>query len=523
MREASVPVIRRGPIGKSVTGEGILQGVKNSLSKGLSVQDGRGRDVAMQITKLRLSTRVSGAKDVTSRNVSTLLGESVGGSDVPLATLSRVASQGSVSLPTQAGVGKRIRVSSNKFRNPLSTGTSSSSSRSAREVRKPNSRRVSSTPVSSIISPVDFVTYSQNRIRISNISISQNPGISSSISQSDLFNPLPDKFSSNMPSEAVKIASNSVCLNTRKSYKSMFQRFISYGNNFGCNVMDFNFSSVFLIGFLLSLYTSRGSIGSILMARASIKFYWSLSAVANICPTESEFVGKFYKGLALDKRNFKPVVKAYPLNYTELEQLFYAVSQGNSFQKLNFVKQRFISLLILAYSSFARFEELQFLKIEDISLIGNDFSVKFYKGKTYKERRLGVVPCVLEKDFNPAFIFGLYYDHVAMLQANSSCSSNYLFPNVRVLKNKTITLNTPISYDNMLKMLKREASLAHLPFSNFKLGMHSLRRGPVTVAVNSGANPLIVKKLMRVQSLSMVDHYSDASLDLLIKASKSAF
>ena len=293
LREASVPVpvIRRGPIGKSVTGEGILQGVKNSLSKGLSVQDGRGKDVAMQITKLRLSTRVSGAKDVTSRNVSTPLGGYVGGSDVPLATLSgslssRVASQGSVSLSTQAGVEKKIRVSSNKFRNPLSIGSSSSSSRSAREVRKLNSRRVSSTPVSSIISPVDFVTYSQNRIRISNISISKNPGVSSSIFQSDLFNPLPDNFSSNMPIEAVKIASNSVCLNTRKSYKSMFQRFISYGNNFGCNVMDFNFSSVFLIGFLLSLYTSRGSIGSILMARASIKFYWSLSAVSSICPTE---------------------------------------------------------------------------------------------------------------------------------------------------------------------------------------------------------------------------------------------
>ena len=75
----------------------------------------------------------------------------------------------------------------------------------------------------------------------------------------------------------------------------------------------------------------------------------------------------------------------------------------------------------------------------------------------------------------------------------------------------------------MLKMLRREASLAHLPFSNFKLGMHSFRRGPVTQSVNSGADPFIIKKLMRVQSLSMVDHYSEASVKLLVKASKSAF
>ena len=259
------------------------------------------------------------------------------------------------------------------------------------------------------------------------------------------------------------------------------------------------------------------------MARASIKFYWSLSAISSLCPTESEFVGKFFKGLAHDKKDFKPVVKAYPLNYTELEQLFFAVSQGISFPKLSFIKQRFIALLIVAYSSFARFEELQFLKIENISLIGNDFSVEFHKGKSYKERRLGVIPCITEKDFNPSYIFSLYYDIVAMLQSHSNCNTNYLFPNSRVLKDKTITLNTPISYSNMLKMLKREASMAHLPFSNFKLGMHSFWRGPVTQAVNSGTDALIIKKLMRVQTLGMVDHYSDASVDLLVKASKSAF
>ena len=62
-------------------------------------------------------------------------------------------------------------------------------------------------------------------------------------------------------------------------------------------------------------------------------------------------------------------------------------------------------------------------------------------------------------------------------------------------------------------MLKREASLAHLSFSNFKLGLHSMRRGPVTQSVNSGTDPFIVKKLMRVKS----DH------KLLLQASKSAF
>ena len=112
----------------------------------------------------------------------------------------------------------------------------------------------------------------------------------------------------------------------------------------------------------------------------------------------------------------------------------------------------------------------------------------------------------MQKDFNPSNIFSIYFDKVAFLQSQSNCASNFLFPNIRVVKGKIFTLNSPITYDNMLKMLKREASLAHLPFSNFKLGLHSFRRGPVTQSVNSGTDPFLVKKLMRVQSLSMVDH-----------------
>ena len=98
--------------------------------------------------------------------------------------------------------------------------------------------------------------------------------------------------------------------------------------------------------------------------------------------------------------------------------------------------------------------------------------------------------------------------------------------------------------------------MAHLPFSNFKLGLHSLRRGPVTnsiksgflsinrqkfgtfesqvviaqwlkwryyrqlvplvtKSINAGTEPFLVKKLMRVKSLSMVDHYSKADHQFL--------
>ena len=127
------------------------------------------------------------------------------------------------------------------------------------------------------------------------------------------------------------------------------------------------------------------------------------------------------------------------------------------------------------------------------------------------------------KDFNPSVIFTIYLEIVAKLHSEGNNSKDFLFPNVRVLKGRLFTLNTPLTYNTMLKYLKREVSLAQLDFSSFKVGLHSLRRGPVTQSVNSGSDPFLVQKLMRVKSLSMVDHYSELNMDSLLMVSKAAF
>ena len=64
------------------------------------------------------------------------------------------------------------------------------------------------------------------------------------------------------------------------------------------------------------------------------------------------------KGLNFQKKKFKPPVKAYPLSYSELEQLFFGVCMGGNFNDQPFVKMRFICMLILSYSSFTRFKKV---------------------------------------------------------------------------------------------------------------------------------------------------------------------
>ena len=98
----------------------------------------------------------------------------------------------------------------------------------------------------------------------------------------------------------------------------MFKKFVSYGQSVGKNFLLYNFNAVLVIGFFLSLYTSKGSIGSILLVRAAIHYFWILNSSGKISPTESEFISKFMKGLASHKKTFNPLEKAYPISYTEL-------------------------------------------------------------------------------------------------------------------------------------------------------------------------------------------------------------
>ena len=67
-------------------------------------------------------------------------------------------------------------------------------------------------------------------------------------------------------------------------------------------------------------------------------------------------------------------------------------------------------MLILSFSSFTRFEEIQGLLVGQLILVDQDFSVK---GKKYLESRFGVIPYIPTRDFNPAGVFVHYLETVA--------------------------------------------------------------------------------------------------------------
>ena len=105
-----------------------------------------------------------------------------------------------------------------------------------------------------------------------------------------------------------------------------------------------------------------------------------------------------------------------------------------------------------------------------------------------------------------------------MTHATQNSEQDFLFPNVVIKKGVVTLCDRPVAYNYFLKKLKMEASLAHLSCVELKekLGLHCLRRGPVTKAFR-------VQKMVRVSSLAMVDHYSVEDHQFLLQTLKSAF
>ena len=108
-------------------------------------------------------------------------------------------------------------------------------------------------------------------------------------------------------------------------------------------------------------------------------------------------------------------------------------------------------MLILSYSSFTRFEEIQGLLVGQLILVDQDFSVQFHKGKTYLESRFGVIPYIPTRDFNPAGVFVHYLETVALLHATQNTDRDFLFPNVTLKKGVVTLCDTPVASNAFLK------------------------------------------------------------------------
>ena len=78
-------------------------------------------------------------------------------------------------------------------------------------------------------------------------------------------------------------------------------------------------------------------------------------------------------------------------------------------------------------------------------MVDQDFSVQFFKGKTYLESRFGVIPNIPSRDFNPAGVFVHYIETVALLHATQNTNQDFIFANMTIKKGVLTLCETPVT------------------------------------------------------------------------------
>ena len=306
-------------------------------------------------------------------------------------------------------------------------------------------------------------------------------------------------------------------VSTRSAYSYWWKRFNSFCVEAGRVVLPC--SSMTVAAFLSFLAENSDGLGGVDNARAAVRFFWKLEYPDEDSPTDSFRVSSVVKGI---KRRFaKPVNKKKPLRADDFVRLLSSVTGGNLWS-VSLTSLRFAAQLSVMYCTFARYEEVAALTVEQILVEAGDVVVMYAKGKQYQngEAREGVMPSQPHLDINPVEVLRVYVERLADVGGSGG---NILFPALISRRKKLFTLGRPASYESVLHQFRAFAKIAKVEGSPEDYGLHSLRRGAVTTSINNGCVDHVVSKQMRVAGVNTVHRYATLDRAMLAKAVDKLF
>jgi len=299
---------------------------------------------------------------------------------------------------------------------------------------------------------------------------------------------------------------------TKKSYNYWCGKFRTF-----CAEVDresHQFNSKTVCGFLSSLAEQSAGVGGVDQARAALRYDYLSKFPNEKSPTEAHDVSATIKGI---KRRFStPVQKKKPLASSDFSKLISCITKDGNFEEIKFCDFRFAAQLAVLFCTFSRYEETSALCVASIVFEESDVVVNFPKGKQYQfgEARSAVI--------SETSVILLLKAYIKKLKALDP-GNQILFPSLRQVGKNTKLLQHTATYDCVRKQFKHFAALANITGNPDDYGLHSMRRGAVTAAVNHGCQDHIIAKQMRVSGLGTVHRYATLDKKSLRKASLAVF
>lgn len=281
------------------------------------------------------------------------------------------------------------------------------------------------------------------------------------------------------------------------------------------------FSSETVAVFLSHLAEKAAGLGGVDSARAALHHYFSLAHPDKSCPTDHGDVRLVIRGIK--RRHQQPVTKKTPLKCDDFNKILSAATNGGDFIKVKLCQHRLAAQVAVMYCTFSRYEESAALRVSQVKTENGDLVISFEKGKTYQygESRMSVIGGQPQLAINPVVVVQSYMDRLKKEAGQGK--DGLLFPSFRCTTSGYSVLDMPASYDCVRNQFKEVLVKAEVTADPASFGLHSMRRGAVTGAVNGGVSDHIVMKQMRVASTSTVTRYATLNKKELKKASDSLF
>ena len=265
----------------------------------------------------------------------------------------------------------------------------------------------------------------------------------------------------------------------------------------------------------IALYLSHLSRISVTHAPISLGFYaisWAHRTAGFDDPTTHQLV-KMVRESAV--RNLgKGNNKKQPLEARDIREIVSKLGHKNC----NLMELRTVTICILCFAGFLRFDEVSNLKFSDIEFEETYFRLFIEKSKTDVCRTGAWV--YIAKSYTSACPYTILKRYISMSEFKTH-SEKFLFRSVSYYKtlnkHKLRPGNKPITYTCARELILQV--FKDIGLNEKEFGTHSLRAGGATAAANNYVSDRLFKKHGRWRSERAKDGYIKESLDQLLSVS----
>ena len=297
------------------------------------------------------------------------------------------------------------------------------------------------------------------------------------------------------------VLAHSKAPSTFKTYHGCFKRWKSWASGFP-EVIYFPAQEEHVALYLISLVQSGSSYSSIQQAFYSISFFHNACGVSNPC--KSAFLLAILEGCKRvaskpSKLNRVPIL---PEHLVALVNRFATPSAS-----LGDIRD--VCFCLLAFAGFLRFDELSSLRWSDISFFQDH--IELYVSRSKVDQLGKGCTLVIASTGTPACPCAMLLRYAALARRNLD-SVEFVFQNLSFSSSKGYSLRsgTSLSYTRAREVVL--AKFRAIGVDTSGIGLHSLRIGGASAALNSGVPDHVIKNHGRWKSDSAKDLYCRENL-----------